>query len=388
MLTRRSFLRSSPLVALSSTVPLFVTRSLHAASPDTNARVLVVVELDGGNDALNTVVPYADEAYARLRPKLKLNPKDVIKLSDALGLNSTLRPLRKLLEAGQLAVVPGVGYPNPNRSHFESMAIWRTARFDPEEFKGYGWLGRALDASAGTMYSVGQDVPISLRGRRSSAVSFKRINEVLLSDATAARAGVGPETTDDLLGFVRRQAVAGHTAADRLATLNSTSGPTYPSTELAERLKQIAYLLKADVGARVFYTQQSGYDTHSQQKYPHAELLNNFADAVAAFFADMTESKLADRVALIAFSEFGRTIRENGSGGTDHGTAGAVLVVGPGAKGGVIGSMPSLTDLDKGEPKMTTDFRSVYTAALTTWLGLPSAEALGGRFEPAPLFRG
>jgi len=191
-----------------------------------------------------------------------------------------------------------------------------------------------------------------------------------------------------LLAFVRRQAVAGHTAADRLATLNSTSGPTYPSTEVAERLKQIAYLLKADVGARVFYTQQSGYDTHSQQKYPHAELLNNFADAVAAFFADMTESKLADRVALIAFSEFGRTIRENGSGGTDHGTAGAVLVVGPGAKGGVIGSMPSLTDLDKGEPKMTTDFRSVYTAALTTWLGLPSAEALGGRFEPAPLFRG
>jgi uncharacterized protein (DUF1501 family) len=268
------------------------------------------------------------------------------------------------------------------------MAIWRTARFDPEEFKGYGWLGRALDPSAGTMYSVGQDVPISLRGRRSSAVSFKRINEVLLSDATAARAGVGPETTDDLLGFVRRQAVAGHTAADRLATLNSTSGPTYPSTELAERLKQIAYLLKADVGARVFYTQQSGYDTHSQQKYPHAELLNNFADAVAAFFADMTESKLADQVALIAFSEFGRTIRENGSGGTDHGTAGAVLVVSPGAKGGVIGSMPSLTDLDKGEPKMTTDFRGVYAAALTTWLGLPSTEALGGRFEPAPLFRG
>jgi uncharacterized protein (DUF1501 family) len=161
----------------------------------------------------------------------------------------------------------------------------------------------------------------------------------------------------------------------------------YPQTALAEHLKTVARLLKADIGTRVFYTQQSGYDTHAQQDYRHAELLGDFAGAVAAFFADLKETKLMERVTLLAFSEFGRTIRENSSAGTDHGTAGAVFVVGPTVKGGVIGSMPSLAQLDKGEPSMTTDFRSVYAALLGDWMGLPIEPELikAGR---APLFGG
>jgi uncharacterized protein (DUF1501 family) len=382
-------LRSSALLALSPAVPLFVPRSLRAVPADKDARVLVVVELDGGNDALNTVVPFADDNYARLRPVLKMNPKNLVRLNDALGLHPALKPLDPLLQAGQLTVIPGVGYPNPNRSHFDSMAIWHTARFGEDSRTGYGWLGRAMDEAGANLFAVGGEVPTALRGRRSSAVAFKRIEDVLLSDATAAKQGIGPETGDDLLGFVRRQALDAHATADRLAGMaRDEGGAEYPRTELAERLKLTARLMKAGVGARVFYAQQSGYDTHSQQRFTHANLLGEFAGAVAAFFADLKESKLADRVTLLAFSEFGRGIKENGSAGTDHGTAGACLVAGPTVKGGVVGTMPSLTDLAAGEPKPTTDFRGVYAAVLAGWLRVPAGAAPEGQYEPVALFRG
>lgn len=375
MLSRRSFLKASSVVALSSTVPLFVTRSVRGADPDKDARVLVVIEMDGGNDALNTVVPHADAEYAKLRPRLKLDPKRLVKVTDSVGLHPALKPLDKLLGAGQLVVLPGVGYPNPNRSHFESMAMWHTARFEEAELRGYGWLGRAMDPTAGNLFAVGGEVPTALRGRRSSAVAFKRIEEVLLTDSAAAKAGVGSEPADDLLAYVRRQATDAHTAADKLAALaKDKSGASYPQTELAQRLKIVGKLLKADVGARIFYTSFNGFDTHSQQQFTHAELLSEFAGAVAAFFADLTASKLADRVTLLSFSEFGRTIKENGSAGTDHGTTGACFVAGPTVAGGLVGTMPSLTDLDKGEPKMTTDFRGVYNAVLNDWMGLPTDE--------------
>jgi uncharacterized protein (DUF1501 family) len=362
-------------------------RSMRAAGPDKDARVLVVVEMDGGNDALNTIIPHADENYAKLRPKLKLDPERVLKVTDSVGLHPALRPLDKLLSIGNLAVMPGVGYPNPNRSHFESMAMWQTARFDAEELKGYGWLGRAMDPSSGNLLSVGAEVPTALRGRRSTAMALRpRIEEVLLSDPLAAQAGIGPESADDLLAFVQRQAVDARFAAQKLAKLKDGKTITgYPRTELAERLKMVAKLLKADIGTRVFYTQQSGYDTHAQQRFRHANLLDEFAGAVSAFFADLKGAKLDERVMLLSFSEFGRTIQENGSAGTDHGTAGACFVAGPTVKGGLVGSVPSLTDLDDGEPKMTTDFRSVYATLLGAWLGLP-ADDLGKDVSPLALF--
>ncbi len=394
MLNRRSFLQSSPLIALSSGVPQFLLRSAAAEhltsaekSTDKDARVLVVIEMDGGNDLLNTIVPFADATYASLRPNLKLDPARLVKLNDSLGLHYALRPLVRLWQAGQLAAIPGIGYPNPNRSHFESMAIWQSARFDPEDRPGYGWLGQALDPSAGNLFSLGDVVPAALRGRRSSATACKRLTEVLLEDQATTKAGLGPQPAEDLSAFLWRQSTGALDAANRLAALaGESSGANYPQTELGERLKLVARLLKANVGARVFYTQQTGYDTHSQQFYAHARLLGEFAEAVAAFFADLAQAKLADRVALFSFSEFGRTIRENGSAGTDHGTAGASFVAGPKVKGGVLSAMPSLTDLESKEPKMTIDFRSVYASLLEDWLGLAPVD-LGGTFKPAPLFR-
>jgi uncharacterized protein (DUF1501 family) len=385
MLTRRGFVKSS-LLTLGSTVPLFVARTARAAATDKDRRVLVVIQLDGGNDALNTVVPHADPNYEKLRPKLKLDRKKLVPVSDGLGLHPSLKPLDKLLQAGHLAIVPGVGYPNPNRSHFESMAIWQTARLDPEDRKGYGWVGRALDPRGETGYVVGGSVPRAMRGRRSTAVALNRVEEVLLADAASAKPTVGSETQDDLLAFVRRQAIDAHAAADRFAQLaGGEDGGRYPETKLAGRLKLVARLLKADLGTRVFYTTQGGYDTHASQAFPHANLLSELAGAVAAFFEDLKAARLAERVTLLTFSEFGRTIKENGSGGTDHGTAGCVFLAGPGVKGGLGGTLSSLTDLEKGEPKMTTDFRRLYATVLDRWLGCPAELVLGGQFESLPL---
>jgi len=386
MLTRRSFLRSSSLLALAPTVPAFLARTGFAAGPDKDGRVLVVVQLDGGNDGLNTLVPLKNETYQKLRPKLKVTEKDTVKIGDGFGLHPSMRPVDKLVKAGQFLAMPGVGYPNPNRSHFESMAIWHTARTDPEEYKGYGWLGRALDLAGGDSYTITNDVPRALRGRRSAAIALTRLEDLTLADAGTVKNAAGPEAQQDLLAFVRRHAVDGTAAAEKMASLaRGSDGANYPNSNVAERLKLIARLMKADLGTRVFYTVQGGYDTHATQQFTHSNLLFEFAGAVNAFFADLKAAKLEDRVTLLAFSEFGRTIKENGSAGTDHGTAGVTFLAGPKVKGGVAGTLPSLTDLDKGEPKMTTDFRNVYAATLANWLDLPT-DGLGGMLAPVKLF--
>jgi uncharacterized protein (DUF1501 family) len=388
MLTRREFVTSASLIALAPTVPIFVSRTARAAAPNQDDRALVVVQLDGGNDALNTAVPYADPNYEKLRPRLRIGKNQLIRISDAIGLHPSLKPLHPLLHAGQLTVIPGVGYPNPNRSHFESMAIWHTARLDPDERKGYGWIGRALDPRRETAYSIGAAIPLVLRGRRSSAVAINKVEEALLADPVSAMQAVGAATGDDLLAFVRRQAVEAHDAADKLAKMAKFDDKTpYPSTGLAERLKTVARLMKSDIRSRVFYTVQSGYDTHAGQSQTHANLLAEFAGAVAAFFKDLETAKLSERVTLLAFSEFGRTVKENASTGTDHGTAGVVFLAGPKVTGGIAGSLPSLTTLVEGEPKMTTDFRQVYATVLTDWLRTSADRILGGQFQPMGLFR-
>jgi uncharacterized protein (DUF1501 family) len=388
MFSRREFLKASSLIALAPTVPLFLARTAAAGPASRDARVLVVVQLDGGNDALNTVVPFADPNYSRLRPTLALATDRLVRLNDALGLHPSLRPLGGLLDAGQLTVVPGVGYPNPSRSHFTGMAVWHTARLDPADHTGYGWLGRALDPSSASSCAVHASVPGALRGRRSRAFTLMGVEEMRLESAGTARQATGAESADEMLAFVRRQALDGYAAADQLTALaRDSGGDRYPSTGLARRLQVISRLLKTNFGARVFYTVQSGYDTHNSQRFAHANLLGDFAEAVAAFFNDLQSAKIGHRVALLAFSEFGRTIRENASAGTDHGTAGCVMLAGPGLRGGVCGTMPSLTELEQGEPRMTTDFRRVYATVLEDWLGLASGDVLAGRFERLPLFQ-
>ncbi|HUG90610.1 MAG TPA: DUF1501 domain-containing protein, partial [Planctomycetaceae bacterium] len=335
MLTRRSFLKSTvsgaSLVALAPTVPAFLARSLAAETQAHDGRILVVIELNGGNDGINTVVPFADEGYARHRTALRLPADRLHMLSDGIGLHPSMRAAADLVEDGRLAIVQGVGYPNPDRSHFRSMAIWQSARFDEREHGTFGWLGRTLDAAPSTAagpaamgVGVG-DPPLAIRGRRAVHATIERFEDIELeglarTDVSADAAGITANGADDLASFVRRRTLDAYATADRLADVSrpEDSAARYPATKLGGRLQLVARLIKADLGPRVFYTVQPGYDTHAAQLNEHARLLAEFSGAVKAFLDDLKAARLHDRVAVLAFSEFGRRVAENGSQGTDH----------------------------------------------------------------------
>jgi uncharacterized protein (DUF1501 family) len=395
MLSRRDFLWRSSLLALAPTVPAFLARTARAAVPQSDGRVIVVIELNGGNDGINTVVPFADEGYAKHRKALRLSKDRLVKINDHVGLHPSLGDFGKLLEAGQLVIAQGVGYPNPSRSHFQSLATWHTARLDPEEHKGPGWLGRGLDAGgkpASALLVGAGPPPVALRGRRAVASAIERPEDFSLAPGADPRKALIREAPgDDLAAYVQRSMLDAYATADRFSQVAADKDDArYPQSGLASRLRLIARLLKVGLDTRIYYTLQRGYDTHSAQPGTHGNLLFELSGAVKAFLDDLTAARLADRVAMLLFSEFGRTVAENGSQGTDHGTSGPVFLAGPGVKGGLVGATPSLLDLDPrhGDLRRSLDFRQVYATLLDDWLGLPAKEALGESFEHLPLVRG
>ena len=388
---RRQLLRCASMIAMAPTVPAFLSRMVRAAQPNHNGRILVVIQLSGGNDGINTVVPFADEGYAKYRDKLRLSANELIKVNDHIGLHPGLRSAADLLEDGRLAIVQGVGYPNPNRSHDVSMAIWQTARFDPAEHKTFGWIGRAMDGrsarSDGAPDSIllgDENPPIALRGRRSTSISLAHLNDLKAKPGATFSTALPGDADHDLLAFTRRAALDAKSTAeliDEVAKKSASDASAYPSTELAGRLKSIAQLVKADFLTPVYYAIQPGYDTHAAQLPTHARLLRELGSAIKAFHDDLQTAGLSDRVLTFCFSEFGRRVKENASLGTDHGTAGPVLIAGSGVNPGPFGQPPSMTDLEGGDLKMQTDFRQVYATILEDWLGVSSALALGNTFE-------
>jgi uncharacterized protein (DUF1501 family) len=394
MLSRRDFLKRSSLIALAPTIPGFLARTARAAEPQRDGRVLVVIELNGGNDGINTVVPFADEGYAKHRKTLRLAKDRLVKVNDEVGLHPSLGEFGKLLEAGQLVIAQGVGYPNPSRSHFQSMATWHTARLDPEEHKGPGWLGRGLDSvgkGASALLVGSGPPPVAIRGRRSIASAIERPEDfTLAAGADPRKALAKEEPADDLSAFVQRSMLDAYATADRLSQVSAQKDTArYPQSGLGARLRLIARLMKAGLDTRVFYTLQPGYDTHSAQLFAHGNLLFELSAALKAFLDDLSESKLADRVVVLLFSEFGRTVVENGSAGTDHGTAGPFFLAGKGLKGGLVGATPSLLDLDPkhGDLRRSLDFRQLYATLLEDWVGSSAKETLSGTFERLPLIR-
>jgi uncharacterized protein (DUF1501 family) len=394
VVTRRAFLarglRDSTLIAMAPTLPGFLARTAWAAEAARDGRILVVVQLDGGNDGINTVVPFKDEGYTRYRKAIRLPEQRLIKINGEIGLHPAMGGAARLLESGRLAIVPGVGYPNPSRSHFRSRAIWQSARLDPREHTGLGWIGRALDdgtpphAGAPAAVLIGPDSPPpALRGRRSVSAALNRLDDYALA-GKVDHAAATPE--DELGQFLRRSLLDAYATADRLETVAQArdSQRSYPESELGRRLRLAARLIKAGLGTRVYYLEQGDYDTHGHQLARHAPLLEDLSSTLESFLDDLAASHLADRVLVLVFSEFGRRVQENGSMGTDHGTAAPVFLAGPGVRPGLWGSYPSLTDLQDGDLKMSVDFRRVYAAILEGWLGLPSHAALGGVFEPLP----
>jgi uncharacterized protein (DUF1501 family) len=400
MTTRREFLKTSSLIALSSVVPQFVARTARAAAPGRDT-VLVVLEMTGGNDGLNTVIPYADDLYHKARPTLRKTKDTVIRLDDHVGLHPGMQGLRPMWEQGQLAVVQGVGYPNPERSHFESMDIWQSA--DPKRLTKTGWLGRAaaeVENRAGgvPILHLGRDrLPLALAGAPGGGAvtvggqdSFRlevgegkggrpEARRRLVEGLSAPAKGPGE---DDLVSFVQRRQVQTLTAVENLRDLLEGPGAARGfGTGLQQKLQLVAGLIARGFGTRIFYVSLEGFDTHAEQGPSHQRLLGELADAVGGFFQALKTTGHDRRVRLMTFSEFGRRVQENGSRGTDHGAASCLFVAGPSVRGGVVGGHPSLADLDAGDLKFHTDFRRVYATLLDGWLGCDSKAVLGAGWD-------
>jgi len=403
-LSRRDFLGRSTLLGFSSSLPAFLGQTARATPPAARAgareTILVVVQLTGGNDGLNTVIPYADPEYRKLRPTIGIAKPDVKKLSDELGLHPAMAGMADLYEKRQLSVIQAVGYPNPSQSHFRSMDIWQAG--STEEDLSEGWLGRAMKQKAMTGFHLAangnETAPLALAGAPTRVPSLTSLADFQLRTAAAdaadqkrqrqlisAATQATTPTPSPLLNFVRRTAAETYASSERLRELSLKDNSTvvYPNTSFANRLKLAAQLIDAEVGARIVYLSLDGFDTHAGQgggTGVHANLLQTLSEGIAAFFRDLSARGQAERVCLMTFSEFGRRARENGSAGTDHGSAAPMFLIGPKVRAGIVGQHPSLTHLDAGNLAFTIDFRRIYAAILTDWLGIDSDPIVGNAF--------
>ena len=415
--TRRLFLqRGLTLLAATPTIPAFLDQTVMAIANPLDAprvqqpsgkdgKILVVVQLSGGNDGLNTVVPFADDTYHKVRPGIGHDPKTLHKLSDSVGLHPNLRPLFELYQDAKLAVVQGVGYPNPNRSHFRSMDIWQSAQPEREQPTS-GWVGRYFDnACAGAPQPdphagicIGTTLPLAMHGERVLPLSLERPEAYRYRgpDRAAYEAlnRIGdkgaPHAASSTLDFLHRTAMDAQISSDDILRVTQNYQPAgikYPNGDLGEGLRLVAAMIRGGLSTRVYYVSLGGFDTHANERGRHDQLMSRFSEAVGAFWKDLKGQKNDERVLMMTFSEFGRRVAQNASGGTDHGTAAPMFLMGPRVKGGLMGEHPSLTDLDHGDLKYQTDFRSVYAAVLEDWLETPSKPILGQQYKLLPLLK-
>jgi uncharacterized protein (DUF1501 family) len=353
---------------------------------------------------LNTVIPFKDPQYAKLRPTLKQPVDQIKKINDELGLHPSMAGFADLLQDKALCVVQAVGYPNPSQSHFRSMDIWQGGSLDATISEG--WLGKALKKmkapQAFHLKDGDQSSPLAFEGAPNKVPSIASLEEFSLRTISSSGSDKKEQQKviessvakkgkkKDLLDFVSRTSSATYDATKRLAEIGKNYQPkaTYPATALANKLKLAAQLIDADVGARIFYVSIGGFDTHATQAPAHALLWTQVSEAMSAFYKDVKARGNGERVLMLTFSEFGRRAKENGSKGTDHGSGAPTFLVGGKVKSGVVGKHPSLTDLDDGNLRFDTDFRQVYAAVLEKWLGVQHKEVLGKEFTPAGVFAG
>lgn len=384
---------------------------LHAqsSSPYRSDRVVVVIQLSGGNDGLNTVIPHRHELYRKARPKLGVSSTDVIEIADGLGLHPSMKSLDRVLSDGRLSIVQGVGYDSPNRSHFESMDIWQSCRHKKDRAPS-GWIGRwiseyqASERSDSLGVHVGaESLPMAFLERGVQVPSVASLEQMRLKakveqvgstdvggDVASSLmkgdergASEGDDAELGLLGFVETSTSAAIAASERLEmTLAQTAAPTgFPSSRLSEKLQVISRLILAGVSTQIYYVTLDGFDTHANQPAAHEALLRQWSEAVAAFTDRMKEAGHEDRVLVMTFSEFGRRVAENASLGTDHGAAAPMFLAGPKLPNLLVGDHPSLSDLDDGDLKFGIDFRAVYAAVIEDWLGTSSLKSLDGDYR-------
>lgn len=360
------------------------------------SRSVVVVNLQGGNDGLNTIVPHGDPAYYRVRPTINVAKPDVLTIDSTIGMNPKLAALKVLFDRQRVAVLQGVHYPNYVLSHFRGTEIWQTAA--PDSYENTGWAGRYLDAAGlpsdnlfkgvaigpllpKMMVAQKTDVPAigDLRGFRFNG----RADEQAQADRILMGDGNHYPFESPYLQLVQDVERDAHAASARLPHLIAGYKPAveYPKTPFAQGLNLISAIINADLGTKIFYVSIGSFDTHVGQRARQDALLQQFSDGIKAFYDDLAAHQADDRVLTMTFSEFGRRVEENANRGTDHGTAAPMFLIGGGVKGGIYGDHPSLTDLDYGNLKWHTDFRSVYATVLEGWLGVPSATVLGDSFS-------
>ncbi|HWP30428.1 MAG TPA: DUF1501 domain-containing protein [Fimbriimonadales bacterium] len=404
-LTRRDFLKSGAIVAIGVVTPPWLAKIAKAdilvqskggkIDPD---NILVVCQLSGGNDGLNTVIPWSNANYYSLRPTLGLKEESVLKVNEALGFHPAMNAFKELFVAGSVAVIQNVGYPNPDRSHFKSMEIWQTA--NPDGRETYGWLGKYLDhqMSKGSTnpvlaLSLSRQRPTALKGKVASVPCFASLadisafvgdpdSEKLLRDVQGMESG--KETATDVVRKANLTALDAMSELDR-ALDKYQSNFQYGNDEFGQGFKQIAHLIAVSPKTRVFYLAAGGFDTHSQQPLQHERLLKGFSDALNTFMQEMKALGKDKKVTVMVFSEFGRRCAENASLGTDHGAAAPMFVAGGRVKGGFVGENPDLVNLDRGDLKWKIDFRQVYSTLIDRWMGGDSESLFGKKFEHVPI---
>ena len=436
--TRREFLRKTVLgSALSWTVPAFLANTFSALQSEAadsalqtvtgkDSTILVVLQMAGGNDGINTVVPYSSDYYHKARTRIGLPAEKILKLSDDVGFHPAMNGFKSLFDLGNLSVVQGVGYPNPNRSHFRSTEIWQTAS-DSDTFEKYGWIGRYFDnACAGSDPAVGvaveDQMPQSFFAQTPKGVcitnpqnyrfmpgdhpaagqpdmveaSYEKLNEMAMTPADQNSGGsIGmlpsamPMTGGRAVDFIERTALDAQLSSDEIRGVSARvqNQSVYPASQLGNSLKLVAKLIGGGMATRIYYVSQGGYDTHTNQLGTQQRLLADLGDSTKAFVDDLKAQGNMQRVLVMTFSEFGRRVSDNANGGTDHGAAAPMFIVGNKVNAGLLGRYPSLApqDLFEGDIKYNVDFRSVYASVLESWLKTKSVPILGRQFTPLPV---
>ena len=363
-------------------------------------RALVVIQLSGANDALNTIIPYSNGLYYDFRPNIGIPAEEVVPIDDQLGFNPNMGPVKELWDQGKVAIINGIGYPNPTRSHFRSMDIWHTA--EPEKIGSEGWLGRAIreldpqSENVLTGVNFGRGLPRSLASRGVPVASvgnletyglFPDVQDEITKryalDAFGKMYG-GAEGRDAVMDFLAQTGRDALKGADilRTAPVKYSSNIEYAQNPLAQNMKSIAQVMFAELGTQVFYTQHGSFDTHGGELPAHAKLWQDVGGAIGDFYADLREHGWENDAVILVWTEFGRRIRDNGSG-CDHGSGGTAFVIGGTVEGGMYGEYPSLKEEDhlEGDLHFNNDFRSTYSTILERWLGMEAAPVVNGHFE-------
>ena len=391
LIKRKQFLQVGSLATASFMLPKFLKAFEKPMMVPPGNKVVVVIQFSGGNDGLNTVIPIQNDIYYRERPKLGITKEKAVQLTDEVGLNPALAELKELFDDGSLGILNNVGYPNPDRSHFRSMDIWQTASAS-NDYLSTGWIGRYLDAQC-----KGYDKPtqaleiddilsLALKGEDKNGLAFKdprklysSSNEKYFKDLDASHQH--GEATADYLYKTMSETLSSADYIFQQSKLHP-SAELYPATALGKDLKTIASLIMSDINTKVYYVSLGSFDTHVNQEQQQKRLFTELSDAVKAFTTDLKKNNRFQDVLMMTFSEFGRRVSQNASGGTDHGTAGNMFFISGGLKEkGVLNAMPNLADLNEGDLKHTVNFKNVYATVLNKWLGADDSLILGNKFD-------